>query len=317
MSSRERDRGAALAAVMRDPVVPLDFGNWWRRVFGVFRRNFGRLAALAVVPVALAGVYLIIVSALTPDPAEVGQRLSAAAAASPTGTVSPSVVFWTLFGPTLPVMVIFLVLMAVVTAFYYGAAFYLALREANGQPTDTVDALRVAAPRVLPFVGWGVLAGLIVGVAVVVPVLPGVIAQLPALSVAGSVVALVLFVGLGVVFYSSISGVVLIERAGIGRCFRLVRGRFWATCGRMVVVVLLCVAYDLVLLLVAALIALPFGGIQRVGGAGGAVVHLVELVLTVPELVFVAAVALVTYAELRFHQDPSTSTRTLLADLSR
>jgi hypothetical protein len=38
---------------LRDPIVPLGYGNWFRRVFEVFRNNFTRLAPLALVPTAL------------------------------------------------------------------------------------------------------------------------------------------------------------------------------------------------------------------------------------------------------------------------
>jgi hypothetical protein len=302
---------------MRDPVVPLDFGHWWVRVWGVFRRNLQRLGVLGLAPMALAGLYLIVISAVTPGQAGLQQKLREAAASSPTGQVSPREAFWLAFAPTLTVVVIFGVLSAVLGAAYQAVGYYLALREANGQPATLGQAWRVVRPRVLPLTGWALLAGIGISLVMVVPVLPGIFSGVRAIVGIGVLVAIALVAWSGVIVFSSLVGVVVVERAGIGRCFTLVRGRFWPTFGRMACTFGIALVYDLGLLLVTWMLALPFGGIQTLAGTGTVIVRTVELLLSIPQLVFLLAVGLVTYAELRFHQDSSTSARSLSAQLGR
>lgn len=298
-------------AALNDPLVPVDFGGWFRRVFEVFRHSFGQLAQLAVLPALLVAGYLIAIDAARPALGDI-QRELAESGVGPGMSPSPMVAFEVIFGRLLPIMLVFLVLMVVVGAFYQGAAFYLAIRRADGGPGGIGEALRFAAPRVAPFIGWSLLAGIVSSLLFAVPVLPGVITQSAPLISLGVLVGLVLGAWFTVVVFGSLFGVVLLERAGLGRCFRLIKGRFWVTFGRLLVAGLIYLVYSFVLGLVTGVLTVLLGA-----GAGPVVSALVEAVLMVPGLVYLVAVVIVTYAGLRHQENSTTSTRTLAAELAR
>jgi hypothetical protein len=127
----------------------------------------------------------------------------------------------------------------------------------------------------------------------------------------------VLLIVLSVIVLSSLLGVVLIERAGLPRCFQLIKGQFWATPGRMAVITLIYLGYSLAVGLLISLALRPFGGAHALGGVGSAIVHIANAALTIPALVFLAAATLVTYTELRFKKNTATSTHTLVAEMIR
>ncbi|HEY1972551.1 MAG TPA: hypothetical protein VGH89_31680 [Pseudonocardia sp.] len=312
------DRPASdYVSALRDPIVPLGYGNWFRRVFEVFRNNFTRLAPLALAPTALGGLYLIVLNMVRLTPAEVHQRLVSAAAASPTGQLSQGATLWIVLKPVLPISVIFLVLLVGAAASYQACAYYLILRIANGQPAGLSDALRVALPRVPRLVGWGLLAWLLISCCIAFPLMPGVLTNNNLLIFSGVAIAVILAAYLSVSIAPSLVGVVVIERAGLGRCLRLVRRRFWATFGRLVPAMLIYAAYNLVLNLILNLVAQPFGGMAELTMGGTVLVATVRTVLTIPPMVYFPAVTLVSYAELRFQENSTASTRTLAAEMTR
>jgi hypothetical protein len=59
------------------------------------------------------------------------------------------------------------------------------------------------------------------------------------------------------------------------------------------------------------LLLMPLGGAPSLGMVGRAVAILVSGLLSTPVFAYVVASTLVTYAELRFREDRSTSTQTL------
>jgi hypothetical protein len=311
-----RPSGGYVAA-MRDPLVPLDFGHWLRRVYGAFRRSFGRLAVLALVPMTVSAAARIVVDAVRLSPAETRRQLVAASAVSPAATSDMWTGFWIVFRPVLPAILIFGVLAAVVGAFYQGCAYYLVLRQANGQPSSTIEALRVAAPRVLPLLGWAVATWLLITIALAIPLVPGLRTDSRLVAAICLLLAAVLLIVLGVIILSSLLGVVLIERAGLARCLQLIKGQFWATFGRMAVIALIYLGYSLAVGLLISLALRPFGGVHALSGVGSAIVHIVNAALTIPALVFLVTATLVTYAELRFKENTATSTRTLAAEMIR
>lgn len=65
------------------------------------------------------------------------------------------------------------------------------------------------------------------------------------------------------------------------------------------------------------LLALPFGGLSQISIPGTVITTIIQLMLVIPAFVFTTAVSVVSYAELRFHENNSTSTRTLTAELTR
>jgi hypothetical protein len=218
--------------------------------------------------------------------------------------------FEIVFGRMLPIMLIFVVLLLVASALYEGAGFFVILRRAVDQPTSTSAALRFAAPRVPPFIGWTLLGGLVLTLVLalpVLPVLPGILTHIGPLVAVGALVAAALGVLVGVTVFSSLFGVVLIERAGIARCRELIKGRFAATTGRMLVAALLYLGYSIAVGLIVSAVASAIGA--------GLISSVLQALVMIPALVFQVAVNIVTYAELRNRENRSVSTRTLAAEL--
>lgn len=312
-SERGNRPSGVSAAALRDPLVSLDFGGWIWRVYRVFRDNFARLASLALVPIAVVAIYLVAITLAMPDEAEIRQRLAAAATGSPTGTISLLAQFNVLFGRTLPVFGLFLVVFAVVGALYQGCAHYFVLRKANGQPSDLSDALRQAKPRTLPLIGHAVLAALIFIPGVAIPMALG--SLLPgSLTRIGPIMSVAVVVGLSSIFWATLNGVVLLERAGIGRCFRLIAKQFWSTLTRILVAWLPYLVYLLSIPLILWLAA-PHSG--PLTGFSAFLAYTAILALSIPVTVYAVAVSIVTYAGLRFAEDYATTTRSLGAEISR
>jgi hypothetical protein len=290
-----------------DPLVPRGFSGWFGRVVALCRHEFGRLAALAAGPAAVTAAYLVALNTVRQSPEQLRQRFAEAAAASPTAAVGPVDAFEIVFGRMLPIMLIFVVLLLVASALYEGAGFFVILRRAVDQPTSTSAALRFAAPRVPPFIGWTLLGGLVLTLVLALPVLPGILTHIGPLVAVGALVAAALGVLVGVTVFSSLFGVVLIERAGIARCRELIKGRFAATTGRMLVAAVLYLGYSIAVGLIVSAVASVIGA--------GLISSVLQALVMIPALVFQVAVNVVTYAELRNRANSSVSTRTLAAEL--
>ena len=169
--------------------------------------------------------------------------------------------------------------------FAQGASVWVVVRNANRQDESAADGLRFAASRALPLLGWGILAFLIIAAGIVLCVLPGVY--------------------FAIVFGSSLSGVVVIERGNIGRCFELVNRRFWPTVGRALVAFLIGLVYSLIVAAVTAWLG------------SSVIAAFVTAVLDLPIALAAVGYAVVTYAELRWHEQPGTGTPQLAAELNR
>lgn len=296
--------GGDYSGMLSDPLVPLDFGGWFRRVIGVFGRSFRRIASLAAVSAVLSAVTSIVSAAVTPTPEEARQMVIDAKITDPLAAMGM------VYAKVLPYMLIFWLLTFVVTVLVFGASFFVAIRDANGQPGSALDGVVFAVPRLPRAVGWVVVAMLIVFVALAVPLLPALITRSDLVAVIGGGVAFLLYVYLGVVLFSSLLGVLFVDRAGIRRCFELIKGRFWATLGRLLTAVLVCIPYAIVLMLVLALLT-------WLAGSGSVIVAIASALLTIPLTVFSVAVLVVTYAELRFWENTAIATRTLTSELTR
>jgi hypothetical protein len=130
---------------MRDPLVPLDFGGWLRRVYGVFRRNFAGLATLALVPAGISALYRIVLNVVRKPLAETNRRYWAAIDALPPEASDAAVrraAFGAVFGPYIPYVAFFGVLILLVSGLYQGSAYYLVLRRANGRPASSTRCSR-------------------------------------------------------------------------------------------------------------------------------------------------------------------------------
>lgn len=182
--------------------------------------------------------------------------------------------------------VLIAVLISVVFAlFAQGASVFIAVRDAVGRPAKAGEALSFAAGRALPLFGWGLLAGLMLVIGFLLLILPGLY--------------------LAIVFGAALTGVVVIERQSIGRTFALVNRRFWPTAGRLAAVGLLALLYNLVVTFV----------IGTVAGPGTFVGTLLSAILTLPVSLASVGVAVVTYAELRNHENPAVGSPALAAQM--
>jgi hypothetical protein len=278
-------------------------------VYAVSRARFAALAALALLPAAVQVIFQCTLDAVRLSPAETQRRI---AAAGPVDEITAAGIAGL---PTLPVVAIFALPLIAATTLYLASAYFLVIRQANGQPLGPAGALQTAAARVPRFAGWTVVSWLGCCAALFLLVLPGALLHSLLLQGAGMMLAGVLLMVFSVILFAAFPGVMIIERAGLTRCFQLVKGRFWATFARAATVGLVYYLYGLALGLVVKLVAVAFGGPPATSGAGSIALHVVNGALTIPLPVFLAAATLVSYAELRHREDRAIGTRTLAAEL--
>jgi hypothetical protein len=110
-----------------------------------------------------------------------------------------------------------------------------------------------------------------------------------------------------VVFGASLTGVIMFERAGIGRTFGLVNPAFGQTLGRLASFLLVAVVYGAIVNAIAAALA----------GPEGFTYDLLGNLLALPVSFASVGVAVVTYASLRNRENPAVTTPALAADLDR
>jgi hypothetical protein len=311
-----------------DPLVPADFGGWFQRIFQVFRRSFRRLAMLSAIPLLVGVAYVVAMVLLVLATRQDWQPTFS------TGSGSPEAIMDADFWIILPVTVIFLLLFVAACLFQQVASIFVIVGEANGQAATVVESLRAAASRVPRFLGWGLLTWLSCAIVIILPLVPGILtSSRPAISL-GVLVSIALYTYLAVTLTSSLFGVLVIERGNPGRCFQLIKGRFWACFGRLTIAGLCYIAYivaaDTVIYFVGALgfFAIAASGFDDGGSSSTIMVGIVVVVFTVivvvavlaliiPVMIFQSAVVVITYTELRFHQNRATSTATLAAELAR
>jgi hypothetical protein len=296
--------------MLNDPVVPLDFAGWFSRVLGVYRRSFVKLAVLAVPLAVLIALWMIVQQALQPTPQEIQRQVAESGMTQPDMTTILGIVY----GPVLPYLVVFFALSLVLSGLYQGAATYTALREANGQPVDVGSALRFAMPRVPAYIGWTLLTTVLIYAVFLLLLVPGYLAGSPAVLFVGFLVGMVASVWIGVTVYASLFGVLFVERAGPRRCLALIKGRFWASLGRLVVASLLYLVPAIVIGVLAIVLTFTVG---LHSGVGLVLFGVLMGLLMVAVLPYMVAVTLVLYAELRHDKDASVTTRTLAAQISR
>jgi len=174
-----------------------------------------------------------------------------------------------------------------VGVFAQGASVYVAIQDAAGREATAGEAMRFAAMRAPALIGWGLAAGVLTLFGFLMLIVPGLY--------------------LAIVFGAALAGVVTVERAGIARCFELVNARFWPTVGRMAVAVVGGAAYTVISGFVVTALSSP-------GSFSEAVLR---AVVEIPLGMVFVGVAVVTYAELRFHERGEVFTATLAAELAR
>jgi hypothetical protein len=187
-----------------DPLVSADYGGWWRRAIAIIRVAWPQLLVLnlvgAVVGTVLQTPLAVVLSRL---PLKVEESLASDEFTFGIGDVLAGL------GATAALLTIGVAVAAVVSL----ATLRVSFAAAIGAPVRVGEGLSTAGRRLLPLLGWHLLALPMVLVGVCACLLPGlyftaVLAVLPA--------------------------VVVFERGvGIGRCFKLFHGRFGASLARM------------------------------------------------------------------------------------
>jgi hypothetical protein len=274
-----------------DPLVPADLGGWFDTCFRLFKRSFWRLSLVALI---IGGVLLVVFGAC------LGATLLLVRTETTAGVPASG-------AAAIPVVAIALLIAFVVVAAGQSASIYLAVMDAAGRHATIGEALRFGAGTALPLFGWYVLATIALVIGFVLLIVPGVY--------------------LAVVLSASLACAVVIERTGVARCFELIRGRFWVTFGRLALGWLITQAYQLVAEIV---IFTPFAAVASLiftaNSAGPGIVKAIIVylfavvglaVLVLPGVVANTAITVVTYAELRGRENPSTTTQRFADELAR
>jgi hypothetical protein len=279
-----------------DPLVPPDFAGWFSRVIDVIRRSFAQLGTLAAILGAVSIVIDVISSLLMPDVGALGSMTDLASRAQSGAPVGPNDIsaiagFGASLGVSLLVSLVGAVVISILGAYLACASIVIGVQQAAGIPTTAGAGLRLGAGRAIPLIGWGLIAMFVTGIGYIFLLLPGLY--------------------LTIVFNATLLGVVVVERAGIGRCFELVNRRFLPTAGRILLAIL---AFGLCLVIIMAL-SNAVGSALGYNIVGSLVSSSLMAILSIPLSVAASAVAIVTYAELRYHDNGATTT-TLAAELA-
>jgi hypothetical protein len=179
------------------------------------------------------------------------------------------------------------VVVLIVSVLTQGASIFVVIRDASGEPASMGAVLAFAVGRALPLLGWEIVAGILMLVGFVLFIIPGIY--------------------LVIVFAATLTGVVVVESKNIGRCFALVRRRFWPTAGRLLLAFLIAIIYSVVISVIVSAAASPDSIVGTV----------LYAILILPLEIALVAVSVVTYAELRFHENPEVLTPVLAAELRR
>lgn len=280
-----------------------DFGGWFGGLVKVVRRDFVPLALLQLIYLlawAVIGTLFGIAVARRVGP-DVLDVMDGTVTDPATRTEIMSSFTGDDVAAVLAMVAVALLVGLLMTAWISAASTFVIVRKAAGHPAKMSAALRFAAGRMFPLFGWS-LACFVMG--------------LPGLALffvpVGWLLTVILWVYLLTVFAATLFGVVVVERAGIGRCFALVHPRFFPTLGRLLIVAVADIVYVVVVMLI-------LGGLGLANGPSAAdpVGQLVAWVLAIPASVALVAASVVTYAELRGHQHGNTTSATLAAELAR
>ncbi len=258
--------GGQPAYAVADPLVATSFSDWWTKVIGVLTRSWKPLLFIQLATVVPGIIIAALVTAL-------------AAVAIGTESTAFSIVaaLVGLIGALVLIVVMFLA---------QGVSVFVVAKEATGEQVDFGSAVRLAAQRALPLLGWSLLAGVLVVLGLIL-ILPGLY--------------------LLIVFGASLTGAVIFERAGIGRTFSLVNPAFGQTLGRLLSFALAVIVYSAIVnFIVSALV-----------GREGFVYQLLSNILSLPVSFAFVGVGIVTYATLRNRENPAITTPALAAELDR
>jgi len=203
-------------------------------------------------------------------------------------------------GPVVALIVVAVVVGGVAYAFVSCASLSVALLDVAGRRATVSAGLRIARRRLPRCIGVGLLALVLTGVGYILLIAPGIY--------------------LGVVFGAALLGTVVVEGEGIARSLELVRGRWWATCGRLFFASLASWAYQIVCQFALTFVVFGVEGVVGSDSVVSTIALTITWVLALPVVwlplsVIGTAVSVVTYAELRGHERPGLSVAVLAAQM--
>jgi hypothetical protein len=185
-----------------DPLISADYNGWWQRGIAIVKAAWRPLVTLQAIG--------LVVGLAVRWPAAIFQ--ATVTINRDTGTAN----LGRLFG-SLAISFVGLIAAALVSMVVTLAIVHVTVVAATGEQPNVGDALRLAVKRLLPLIGWGLLAGLIVFVGLCACILPG-----------------IYFYAVFVI----VPPVVMLERTNvIARCFKLFHGNIGASLARVATII--------------------------------------------------------------------------------
>jgi hypothetical protein len=259
-----------------DPLVtppPQGFGGWWSRLWKTLGRSWKQLALIIAVTSGLPALVFSLISSDSFSSVldEMRTRQQEGVTGFPPDLIT---LYATLIGTQ--------IVSAYLSAVGWGASIWTVTRQAAGMPAPFGQAMGYGLKNSLRIFGWLLLYGLMIGLGAVCCVLPGIY-----FALAGSmIVPLVIF-----------------SRGSISDSFRMVNKNFGAVLGR----VLLVFAITLAVGLIGGVASGVFGAAMPTSGAL-AVSGTISAVLSIPTEMLLIVGILLTFAELRAREMPTTTT---------
>jgi hypothetical protein len=281
-------------------LIATDLSSWFGRSFEVFKRSWWRMSQIwllfcAVALVAFAGAFAF--------PFLLGgARLNSQ---GPSGTGADIT-----YRPGDPLFAVWIALLVVAgllavlgLCWAQAASTYAVITDAAGRRAPFGETMRFGIRRAAPLGGWWLLATVAFVVGFVLLVVPAFY--------------------LGVVLGASLSYVVVVERAGARRCFDLIRNRWWATAGRLLLSSLLINVVQFALQIVWFVVLIPLMFLMQAGDSMvivaivlGSVISLVLIAVTIGlSAAATTAMGLITYTELRGRETPGITTAQLAQEI--
>jgi hypothetical protein len=272
-----------------DPLISNDFNGWWHRGFRLVRAAWRPMAIIQAIVAVPALVLLLPAMVIFQDRQQ--EALASLEASAGTDTMPD---FSELFAG-FPI----LLAAAAASGFFYLfaqlACQQVVVLTAIGRPGNLVGpALLAAVKRVLPLIGWYLLAIPVLIVATVLCFFP------------------VIYVGAAL---AVLPVVVLLERGnGIGRCFQLFHARIGVSVGRIATIFGLGIASGVVLGMLNAVIDATIGGSFDTPNTTATVINTVlQSVYYAGAYVVLAPLLVTAYADMRARRE-QFGTANLLPD---
>ncbi|NUT36421.1 MAG: hypothetical protein HOV79_25480 [Hamadaea sp.] len=283
-----------------DPTDPLvnppgvGIGGWFGRISSTFQRSWRSMAAVFalthLLPSLILGVVITVVTVVSFLPWYEDLIEATATGERPDFDVEPAAI--AVFAGVLLVSIVVILLMNSVG---YAAATYAVTREAAGTPAPLGEALRYGLRRCLGLTGWTFVAGLLAVLGFLACILPGIYV------LAGTAL---------------VGPVYLFERRSpIGRSFGILHADFGRVLGRLLMIVVIMIGGSIVGGSVDNMVTLVGqSSSTEVYVAMSVVGSVISTVIALPFTMFQFAAILLTYAEQRGSEAP-TSTVQLASEL--